>query len=272
MVFTSGSGIKETSQGKRMNFRVLGCYGGSMPGKFTTSFLLDEEIAIDGGAISLALTLPEQLKLRYVLLTHTHIDHTYSLPFFVDNIFSRAKERGIKITIYSHKAAISALKEHLFNNSSWPDFTLIPEKNPLLNFVEIKEKEEFRIGEFTVTPIYVNHIIPTMGFLIDKGDKTAIFVGDTKATKEIWKEANGRRKIDVLFIETSFPNRLKELADRSGHLTPIGLAAELEKFQHRPRIIVYHQKPEYIKEIEEELSALGNPKLELARQGAIYRF
>jgi ribonuclease BN (tRNA processing enzyme) len=256
-----------------MNFRVLGCYGGNMPGKFTTSFLLNEKIALDAGAISLTLSFPEQLKIRYVLLTHTHIDHTFSLPFFIDNIFATAKDKGRNITIFSHHAAISALKNHLFNDSSWPDFTIIPtERNPLLTFTEIEERKIFKIDEFTIKPIYVNHIIPTMGFFIKKSGKTAIFVGDTKATEEIWEEANKLDKLEAIFIETSFPKRFRELAEKSGHLTTKGLAAELAKLRHHPKIIIYHQKPQYIKEIEKELTALGIPGLELARQGAVYSF
>ncbi len=58
-------------------------------------------------------------------------------------------------------------------------------------------------------------------------------------------------------LETSFPNQLQELADISGHLTPQTLRTELAKFkQNGTSVFLYHLKPAYLSELEQEIAGL----------------
>jgi phosphoribosyl 1,2-cyclic phosphodiesterase len=52
-----------------------------------TSFLLDSVVAVDAGAITRALSIEQQRQIRHVLVTHSHMDHTASLPFLIENTF-----------------------------------------------------------------------------------------------------------------------------------------------------------------------------------------
>ena len=62
-----------------MKLRVLGCYGGNTPGRGMTSFLVNDTLALDAGWVSGALTLKEQVKVKDVVISHSHLDHTCSL-------------------------------------------------------------------------------------------------------------------------------------------------------------------------------------------------
>ena len=71
-----------------MKMKVLGCYGGNIPGHGMTSFLLNDELALDAGWVSNALSLKQQEKVKDILISHSHLDHTCTLPFLIDNNFS----------------------------------------------------------------------------------------------------------------------------------------------------------------------------------------
>jgi cAMP phosphodiesterase len=73
-------------------------------------------------------------------------------------------------------------------------------------------------------------------------------------------------------IETSFPNRLQDVADASRHLTPQTLARELEKLGRRSLpVLVTHLKPEFRKEITAELRKLKDYRLRVLRDGDVLR-
>ena len=84
------------------------------------------------------------------------MDHTASLPFLIENTFGCNDE---PISIYSTKRVLAKVRNHLFNNDTWPDFTRLPNSlYPAVRFVEIKANEPFVIsdlptGELEVTPI-----------------------------------------------------------------------------------------------------------------------
>ena len=71
-----------------MKLRVLGPYGGELPGCFLSGFLLDESVLIDAGTISLVLDQKEQLKIEHVLISHPHLDHIAALPHMAVNVFA----------------------------------------------------------------------------------------------------------------------------------------------------------------------------------------
>ena len=94
------------------------------------------------------------------------MDHTTSLPFFIENVFGKLRDA---VDIYASPATIYALRKHLFNNDTWPDFTRLPNHLlPALRFHELADEVPFEIGGVRFTPIPVNHLVPTYGYLIEK--------------------------------------------------------------------------------------------------------
>jgi ribonuclease BN (tRNA processing enzyme) len=259
-----------------MIFRVLGSFGGDSPTCRMTSFLVDGVVAVDAGAITRALTIDEQKGLRHVVVTHTHIDHTATLPFLIENIFGSTEE---PVSIYATKRVLANVRRHLFNNDTWPDFTRIPNHMyPSVRFVEVEPEVPFVItdlpgGDLEVTPVPVNHVVPTMGLVLRQGDSSIIFTSDTGPTERIWEVANETEDLAALIVECSFPNRLQAVADVSLHLSPATLAAELAKLRRDVPVLIYHFKPPYVEELTEEIEATEMPHpVALLMQDETYTF
>ena len=241
-----------------------------------TSFLIDDTVAIDAGAITRALEIDQQRRIRHVVITHNHSDHTASLPFLIENIFGAVDEA---VTIYSTRRVLANVKRHLFNNDTWPDFSRIPNHHyPSVRFVEITAGSPFTItglegGDLTINPIPVNHIVPTVGLIMQQGRSSVAFTSDTGPTERFWQEADQTEDLAAVITECSFPNRLQAVADVSLHMTPASLAEELGKLHTKTRVLLYHFKPPYLDEIRAELltTSLPHPVEEL-EQDRVYTF
>ena len=259
-----------------VKFRILGSFGGDSPSCRMTSFLVDETVAIDAGAITRALDIEEQRRVRHVVITHTHIDHTATLPFLIENIFGADDEA---VSIYSTRRVLANVRRHLFNNDTWPDFSRIPNHlYPSVRFVEIRAGEPFVIpgldhGDLEITPVPVNHIVPTIGLFLRQGPTSVAFSSDTGPTEAFWKHADMTPDLAALITECSFPNRLQAVADISLHLTPKTLAVELAKLHTDVSIYLYHLKPPYVDEIRGELETADLPHpVEELEQDRTYSF
>jgi len=259
-----------------MEFRVLGSFGGDSPECRMTSFLIDGRVAVDAGAITRALSIEEQRKIRHVVVTHSHLDHTNTLPFLIENIFGSSDE---PVSIYCTKRVLAGVRRHLFNNDTWPDFSRIPDNlYPSMRFEEIESEQPFTIdglpgGSLEVTAVPVDHIVPTSGLLLRQGNSSLIFTCDTGPTERIWEVANETPDLKALITECSFPNRLQNVADVSLHLTPNSLARELTKLHRKVPVYIYHFKPPYVDELREELANTDLPiKIEELVQDRVYQF
>lgn len=221
--------------------------------------MIDDHVAIDAGAITRVLSIDEQRALRHVVITHTHMDHTSTLPFLIENSFGASDE---PVSIYCSKRGLAGVRRHLFNNDTWPDFTRIPNHMyPSVRFVEIELDRPLVIaglpsGDLEITAVEVNHIVPTTGLLLRQGSSSIIFTSDTGPTEKIWAVANETPDLAAVITECSFPNRLQEVADVSLHLTPASLAGELAKLRRDVPVFLYHFKPPYLDELRAELSSL----------------
>jgi len=84
---------------------------------------------------------------------------------------------------------------------------------------------------------------------------------------------NRAPRIDALFIEASFPNSMRQLAEASKHLTPEMLSAELGKLSHNGLdILAVHIKPAYRETVVMELTALGIDNLSVMETGRVYEW
>ena len=119
-----------------MRVRVLGCSGAIAKDCKTTSFLIDGDLLVDAGTGVGDLTLEEMKGIKHVLLTHSHLDHVAALPLMVDAI---ASTLTAPIKISALPGTLQALKQHIFNNVIWPDFSRIPTPQaPFISFHEIQ--------------------------------------------------------------------------------------------------------------------------------------
>ena len=253
-----------------MKFRVLGCFGGNVPECGMTSFLVNDTVCLDAGWISDALSLDEQESVKDVFISHSHLDHTCSLPFLIDNNFSAP---GFSLRIYAIREVIAAMKAHLFNNQTWPDFTCLPnDLTPVLKLVEVPEEQPFRVNGLSVRAVRVSHIVPTTGFVVE--DKTGVlaYSSDTAPTDRFWEVVNETRNLKAVVVETSFPNELQDLANVSGHLTPQTLDTELRKLKRDVPVYLYGAKPRHFTKIRAQVRALGRRRVAFLVQGRTYKF
>ena len=253
-----------------MKFRVLGSSGGQLPGYNLSSFLIDDSLLIDAGSTTAALTLAAQQKIRDILVTHIHLDHVMALGTLSDNLYGKCK---VPINIWSVRRVIDGLAKSFFNNKVWPDFTRITgptQRVPVLRLRRLREGKAIKIGGYSITAIGVGHVVPTVAFLVESKNNALLHVGDTGPTNKVWSFARKHRNIGALVIEASFPNRLQDVADVSGHLTPQTLAQELDKLaMNSPQILVTHLKPAFRQEVIRDLRKLKGYRLRVLRDGDV---
>ena len=252
-----------------MLITVLGCHGSQMPGCNTTSILLNRNILIDAGAITSLLTIEEQAGIDYVLVTHAHLDHVRDIMFLADNICYLHKDHPL--IVVGTFNIIDTLRTYLFNNIIWPDFSLLPNpENPVLKFKVIKPGEKVKLDNVDVTAILVHHVIETVSYAVESKEGSVLIVGDTGPTEEVWNIANDIGNLKAVFIETSLPNSMKDVADMTGHLTPSSLAEELKKLNTPdPNIYLYHMKLQYRNSIQSEIAMIKDRRIHILQDGEV---
>jgi cAMP phosphodiesterase len=173
------------------------------------------------------------------------------------------------IRLISTPEVLNAVRNHIFNNIIWPDFSTIPSKDEaVIEYFEVQTESEFEVDGYSVTAIPVNHSVPAIGFLIRKNDFALIYTGDTGPTERIWQVAEN---ISAIIVEVSFPDKMNDFALLTGHLTPSLLSNELLKLKTLPSLIlITHPKPQFRDQIISELSQLQFPGIRLMSDGDEY--
>ena len=249
-----------------MKIRILGCYGAQFPQFNPTGFLLNEHILIDAGTVTAVLGMEEQKVIDYILITHAHLDHIRDIAFLADNVKFK---RQNPVVVISTATVIDQIKTHLFNNVIWPDFSSIPTmENPIVHFRSIGLDSPFYIDNMKIRAIRVHHTVETVSYVIDDGSRSVIFIGDTGPTEAIWEVANGLNNLKAIFVETSLPDSMADVAEITGHLTPSRLADELSKLHRNSlNVYLYHVKPQYFDRVSEEVEHLNNDNVRLLHDG-----
>jgi ribonuclease BN (tRNA processing enzyme) len=252
-----------------VKIKVLGASGSEVPGHNCPAFLIDGKILLDAGTIAVSLNIREEHSLKWILLTHAHLDHVKGIPFLLDNLVTRST--GNTITVLSGKDVLGDLKKNIFNDRIWPDFSRIPASaHPALRYKSIGTTRPVLIDGYRVTMERVHHTVPAYGYIVEgAGKKSIAYTGDTGPTGRFW-ERMADREVKHLIMETSFPNRLEKLALASGHLTPSLLEKEIAKMSPPPeKIFIMHVKPQYLHEIEAEIQALARDNIGFLKDGEV---
>ena len=238
-----------------MQIRVLGCSGAIAKDCRTTSFLIGDRILIDAGTGVGDLTLEEMGRIDHVLLTHSHLDHIAALPLMLDSVSSL---RRSPVQVHALPATIEALQAHVFNNTIWPDFSVIPSQaSPFLRYQAFSTGELLAIDGIEIEVLPARHTVPAVGFAVKGHTGWWVFSGDTERNQPFWDRVNAM-PVSYLVIETAFSNRERELARRSLHLSPDTLAQELAHIDPSNRYPIYitHTKPSETELIMEEIRQL----------------
>ncbi|MBV8116267.1 MAG: 3',5'-cyclic-nucleotide phosphodiesterase [Silvibacterium sp.] len=238
--------------------------------QYVTSYLINGVVGIDAGSTGFHGTPQEQEAVEHVFLTHSHIDHTASLPIFVENAWTPTE--GCP-TIYGSPQTLDAVQKHIFNDVIWPDFVALSRNMPpFLRLHPIDPEMPLEAAGLRFTPILVHHVVPTFGYVVSDGHSSVIFGADSGPTHRIWEVAHQTPNLRAVFLEACFPNSLSGLAKASLHLTTDMFAREVAKIPPGVRIVAIHIKVRYREQVIRELKALGLPNLEIGECEKDYEF
>jgi ribonuclease BN (tRNA processing enzyme) len=254
-----------------MKVVILGS-SGSDPGarQYVSSYLINDSIAVDAGCLGFYGSPEQQARVEHVLLTHAHMDHTTSLPIFIENAWTPSPDCPC---IYGSPQTLDSIQRSIFNNEVWPDFVALSETMPpFLRLKTLQPEVSVDIAGLTVTPVPVDHTIPTFAYVVQSGGTAVIFGADSAPTTRLWEVARATPGLRAVFLEASFPNRLSSLAQVSRHLTPELFGREAAKVPAGVRVIAVHMKVRYRSEIQCELNSLGLPFVEIGECEREYLF
>lgn len=254
-----------------MKIQVLGGHGGLARGFQTTSYLIDDTLLVDAGAVAGTLSIEDQCRIDHILISHCHLDHIKDLAFLCDNCFGL---RSAPFQVHTHHTVKQIIFDHLLNDVIWPDFSKIPSlEKPTIRINGIEPEHTFRAGGFEITPVPVNHPLDAMGFIIEKDNTAVLFTLDTASTTRIWEVASKFRNLKAIFTEVSFPNSLQKVADLSHHHTPETFLKEMARMPKDIPIILTHLKPNYREEILNELRTADASRVRvLEKDGQFFNF
>lgn len=254
-----------------MKIRIVGSsVGTGEPHQFLLSYLINDTVSIDAGCIGLMTPLAHQVRIRHIFLSHSHIDHISSLPCFLDNVYTPGPDC---VALYGHTATLDALRTDFFNDRIWPDLVRLSElETPFLRMHELACRQPVSVEGLTITPVALDHVVPTFGFVIANDAAAVAIVSDTCPTQRIWDVANAYPQLKAVFLEVSFPNSMDWLASKTKHLTPLLFQQELRKLKHEVEVIAVHIKPSFRAQVAAELGALGLPRLRIGESETVYEF
>lgn len=238
--------------------------------QYLTSYLVNDAIAIDAGSLGFWKSPEDQAAIRHVFISHTHIDHVASLPIFLENV---ASFHDTPVRLYASDVVLESMRTDLFNGRIWANFLeLTHERGRFVNLVPIAEGQTLEVEGLRITCVGVNHVVPTMGFLIEDANSGVVIVSDTGPTEKIWKRASAMANLNAVFLESTFPDEMASLAELTKHLTPAGFLGEMRKLTRPATFYAVHLRARCRDDVAQQLLAHRLPNLEITSFGKTYTF
>lgn len=239
-----------------MEVRILGAHNAEAKGLRLTSFLVDDILALDAGGLTSSLSLAEQERVKAILVSHHHFDHTRDLVTFGFN----GATFSAPVKVYALSQTLDVVNSCLLDGKVYVDFSEWPsQEKPFLQLKPIEPYVKQAIEGYEVLAVPVKHAVPTVGYQVtSKEGKSLFYTGDTgPGLSACWENISPQ----LLIAEVSGLNKFRDLLEMVGHLSAQFLKEELIQFRHikgyLPRIVVVHISPEHQEEIEREVGDIA---------------
>jgi ribonuclease BN (tRNA processing enzyme) len=170
------------------------------------------------------------------------------------------------VTVHGSEWVLNCLQSDLFNDRMWPDFIRLSRKGAaFLKTAVLTPFVPVQLNGLTITPVPVDHVVPTLGFLVQDATTAVVISADTGPTEEIWRRANALPNLKAVFLEVTFPNAMAGLAAQAKHHTPRSFGEEIRKLRLPIPVFAYHIKARFGEQVVKELHELGLPNLMIAQ-------
>jgi phosphoribosyl 1,2-cyclic phosphodiesterase len=240
-----------------VEIQILGAHQLELKGTRLTSLLIDGTLVVDAGGLTSALSLTEQKKIKAVLLTHHHFDHTRDLVTLAANA---AYYWQGQLKVYALSYTLDVVTNCLLDGKIYSNFLEYPSKEkPTLILEAIEPHNRKTIARYDVLALPVKHSVPTIGYQITSSDgKSLFYTGDTTVgISDCWQHISPQ----LLIAEVIGPNQYGDWLKKAGHLSAQLLKEELTQFRqlkgYLPRVIVIHIGNLFEQEIKEEVAQVA---------------
>ncbi len=240
-----------------MKIQILGAHLAEQKGARLTSLLIDGVLVVDAGGLTSALSLPEQKKIKTVLLTHHHFDHTRDLVTLAANAAYYWRRQ---LVVYALRYTLDIVTNCLLDGKIYANFLEYPSKEkPTLILEAIEPHSRKIIAGYDILAVPVKHSVPAVGYQItSSAGKSLFYTGDTTVgISDCWQHISPQ----LLITEVAGPNKYEDWLKKAGHLCAGFLREELMQFRqlkgYLPRVIVIHIGNPFEQEIKEEVAQVA---------------
>ena len=250
-----------------MKLKILGCSGARSRESSPTCFLLDDTILIDAGSVVNKLDTESVSRLEHLVITHSHFDHIADFPLLLDTLYWTMKK---DFTIYSSEQTYDAMYSSVLNNKIWPDMIALSQSKEFkIRWVKFSNLEELKLGNFKITPVMVNHAVPTHGLVVEDNNVALAFSADTHKTDQLWDICKSKKNLRAVIAGVSFPDDMYEVAEISRHLTPQLFFDSVQRFDTDSiKYYITHIKPLFKSGVLSDLKKLSiNGRINILKDG-----
>jgi len=172
--------------------------------------------------------------------------------------------------VHAPPAVLEVIRTDVLNDRLFPDFVRLScDGPPLVRLEPLTPGRPVKVAGLTVTAAEVDHVVPTVGYLVDDGASAFAFVTDTAPTQAIWDLANCCPRLEAVFLELTFSEEQAALAGIAKHLTPRQFAGEVAKLRSGVPVYAIHLKARCREQLLAELAALWLPQVKVLEPGQV---
>ncbi len=250
-----------------MRVSVIGS-GSPAAGFSLSTFVIDDVLALDAGALGWFDTPERQARIGDVFLTHSHLDHVAGLGSFIENVYGLAPRPP---RIHAPEPILRTLREHIFNDAVLPDFVKLSEsrQTSFLELFPIVPEQPYTFDRFHLAAFEVDHTVPTVGYAVSDSETTAVLITDTAPVPVVMAVLGKVPQLRAVFLEASFPSGMEDLAAVTKHHTAGQFLDAARQLPPAVKVFAVHVKPRCVEAITREIEAAGLPNVRVAVPGEV---